>query len=40
MGAKGKNFYNDYATRLGYGDVANRIQELYLCGKKSEAGHE
>jgi F420-dependent oxidoreductase-like protein len=37
MGAKGKNFYNDYATRLGYGDVAKRIQDLYLVGKKSDA---
>jgi F420-dependent oxidoreductase-like protein len=37
MGAKGKNFYNDYAARLGYGDVAQRIQELYLSGQKAEA---
>lgn len=37
MGAKGKNFYNDYAHRLGYGDVAERIQELYLSGQKEEA---
>lgn len=37
MGAKDKNFYNDYATRLGYGDAAKRIQELYLSGKKAEA---
>lgn len=37
MGAKGKNFYNDYATRLGYGDAAARIQELYLTGNKVEA---
>jgi len=37
MGAKGKNFYNDYATRLGYGDAAARIQDLYLDGKKTEA---
>lgn len=37
MGAKGKNFYHDYATRLGYGDVATRIQDLYLSGKKAEA---
>ncbi|GAB3281601.1 LLM class F420-dependent oxidoreductase [Parahaliea aestuarii] len=37
MGAKDKNFYNDYATRLGYGDAAQRIQELYLSGKKAEA---
>jgi alkanesulfonate monooxygenase SsuD/methylene tetrahydromethanopterin reductase-like flavin-dependent oxidoreductase (luciferase family) len=37
MGAKGKNFYNDYAHRLGYGEVAERIQDLYLAGQKSEA---
>ncbi|MEP5763501.1 MAG: LLM class F420-dependent oxidoreductase [Halieaceae bacterium] len=37
MGAKGKNFYNDYATRLGYGDAAEKIQDLYLSGKKAEA---
>ncbi len=37
MGAKGKNFYTDYATRLGYGDVAHRIQDLYLAGDKDEA---
>jgi F420-dependent oxidoreductase-like protein len=37
MGAKGKNFYNDYAHRLGYGEVAERIQDLYLSGQKAEA---
>jgi F420-dependent oxidoreductase-like protein len=37
MGAKGKNFYNDYATRLGYGDAAEKIQDLYLTGQKAEA---
>ena len=37
MGAKNKNFYHEYATRLGYGDAANQIQELYLSGKKPEA---
>jgi len=37
MGAKGKNFYNDYAERLGYGEVAVRIQDLYLSGQKAEA---
>jgi F420-dependent oxidoreductase-like protein len=37
MGAKNKNFYHDYASRLGYGDVATRIQDLYLSGKKDEA---
>ncbi len=37
MGARDKNFYNDYATRLGYGDDAKKIQDLYLAGKKPEA---
>jgi len=37
MGARGKNFYNDYAKRLGYEEVAVKIQDLYLAGKKAEA---
>ena len=37
MGARGKNFYNDYARRLGYEEAAVRIQDLYLDGKKLEA---
>lgn len=37
MGAKGKNFYHTLATRYGYGAEADRIQELYLAGKKDEA---
>jgi len=37
MGARGKNFYTDYATRLGYEEAAIKIQDLYLDGKKSEA---
>jgi F420-dependent oxidoreductase-like protein len=37
MGAKGRNFYHDLATRYGYGEVADRIQELYLSGRKGEA---
>ena len=37
MGARGKNFYNTYATQLGYGDAAREIQDLYLDGKKMEA---
>ncbi len=37
MGARGKNFYNDYAMRLGYADAAVKIQDLYLAGKKAEA---
>ena len=34
MGAKDKNFYTDYATRLGFGDAARKVQELYLAGKQ------
>jgi len=37
MGAKGKNFYNDYAKRLGYEQAADEIQDLYLAGKRGEA---
>ncbi len=37
MGAKGKNFYHDYATRMGFGEAASKIQDLYLSGKKQEA---
>ena len=37
MGARGKNFYTDYAARLGYEAEARAIQDLYLDGKKGEA---
>ena len=37
MGARGKNFYNDYAKRLGYEEAAVKIQNLFLDGKKAEA---
>ena len=37
MGAKGRNFYHDVATRYGFGEVADRIQDLYLSGRKVEA---
>ncbi len=37
MGARDKNFYNDYAKRLGYEEAAVEIQNLYLEGKKGEA---
>lgn len=37
MGAKGRNFYHNLATRYGFGAVADRIQELYLSGRKAEA---
>ncbi|MCB1733384.1 MAG: LLM class flavin-dependent oxidoreductase, partial [Halieaceae bacterium] len=37
MGAREKNFYNDYTKRLGYEAAAVEIQDLYLAGKKDEA---
>ncbi|KUH73621.1 LLM class F420-dependent oxidoreductase [Mycolicibacterium novocastrense] len=37
MGARGRNFYHDLATRYGYGEIADTIQDLYLAGKKAEA---
>ena len=37
MGAKGQNFYHKLATRYGFGEVADHIQELFLSGRKAEA---
>jgi F420-dependent oxidoreductase-like protein len=37
MGAKGRNFYNDLARRFGYEAEAEKIQDLYLDGRKDEA---
>jgi alkanesulfonate monooxygenase SsuD/methylene tetrahydromethanopterin reductase-like flavin-dependent oxidoreductase (luciferase family) len=37
MGAKGKNFHANVAIRMGYGDVVEEIQDLYLGGDKHEA---
>ncbi|MEM7000388.1 MAG: LLM class F420-dependent oxidoreductase [Pseudomonadota bacterium] len=37
MGARDKNFYNDYCKRLGFEDAAVKIQDLYLAGRKDEA---
>ena len=37
MGAKGQNFYNDVVKRYGYEEEAEKIQDLYLDGKKAEA---
>ncbi|WP_119422122.1 LLM class F420-dependent oxidoreductase [Desertibaculum subflavum] len=37
MGARDKNFYNDYAIQLGYPDAAKQIQDLFLGGQKREA---
>ena len=37
MGARNKNFYNDYTKALGFTDAAVKIQDLYLSGKKDAA---
>jgi len=37
MGARDKNFYNDYCKRLGYEEAAEEIQNLFLDGKRAEA---
>jgi F420-dependent oxidoreductase-like protein len=38
MGAKGTNFHANVPIRMGYGSEVAEIQELYLAGKKEEAG--
>jgi alkanesulfonate monooxygenase SsuD/methylene tetrahydromethanopterin reductase-like flavin-dependent oxidoreductase (luciferase family) len=37
MGAKGRNFYNDAFTRLGYGDEVSRVAALWQRGARDEA---
>ncbi|WP_436776526.1 LLM class F420-dependent oxidoreductase [Yinghuangia sp. YIM S09857] len=37
MGAKGKNFYNALVRRYGFEAEAERIQDLYLSGRRSAA---
>lgn len=37
MGAREANFHFEVFARMGYEDVANKVQELYLAGKKAEA---
>ncbi len=37
MGARDKNFYNDYTKRLGFEEAALKVQDLFLAGKKDEA---
>jgi F420-dependent oxidoreductase-like protein len=38
MGAKGRNFHANVAIRLGHEQMVDRVQELYLDGKREEAG--
>lgn len=37
MGARNKNFYNDYAKTMGYEEAAVKIQDLFLAGAKDAA---
>lgn len=37
MGAKDKNFHLDLARRLGWGTEAEKVQELFLAGRRQEA---
>ncbi|HAO54467.1 MAG TPA: LLM class F420-dependent oxidoreductase [Gammaproteobacteria bacterium] len=37
MGARDKNFYNNYTQKLGFEDEALKIQDLFLSGRKDEA---
>jgi F420-dependent oxidoreductase-like protein len=38
MGSREQNFYNNLVQRYGFQDAAKEIQDLYLDGKKAEAG--
>jgi alkanesulfonate monooxygenase SsuD/methylene tetrahydromethanopterin reductase-like flavin-dependent oxidoreductase (luciferase family) len=38
MGARGRNFHANVAIRMGYEAEIEKIQELYLGGRKDEAG--
>jgi F420-dependent oxidoreductase-like protein len=37
MGSRDRNFHNELIVRLGFGDAAKTIQDLYLDGRKAEA---
>ncbi len=37
MGSREQNFYNQLATRMGYGDAAREVQELYLSQRQRDA---
>jgi F420-dependent oxidoreductase-like protein len=38
MGSLKQNFYNNLVQRYGFEDAAHEVQDLYLAGKKVEAG--
>ncbi|SDZ31182.1 probable F420-dependent oxidoreductase, Rv3520c family [Amycolatopsis xylanica] len=37
MGSAGKNFYNDAYARLGFAEVADRVRQLWVDGRRDEA---
>src|SRR5262249_15845459 len=37
MGAKKQNFHANLVRRMGYGDAVDRIQDLFLSGRRDEA---
>jgi alkanesulfonate monooxygenase SsuD/methylene tetrahydromethanopterin reductase-like flavin-dependent oxidoreductase (luciferase family) len=37
MGAREANFHNQVFARMGYAELAARVQELYLAGEKDRA---
>jgi len=37
MGARDKNYYNDYAKKLGFEAAAQQIQDYFLAGRRTEA---
>jgi F420-dependent oxidoreductase-like protein len=37
MGSRDKNFYNQLAVRMGYGDAAREVQDLYLAKRHRDA---
>jgi F420-dependent oxidoreductase-like protein len=37
MGSREQNFYNQLATRMGYGDAAREVQDLYLSKRQRDA---
>jgi F420-dependent oxidoreductase-like protein len=37
MGSREQNFYNELAIRMGYGDAAREVQDLYLAKRQRDA---
>jgi F420-dependent oxidoreductase-like protein len=37
MGSRQRNFHKDVFVRMGFGEIADHVQDLYLAGRKEEA---